>query len=101
MRNAAIWILVITSLACDSVEPIDRLADTYVDLLRYRDRTEQPDSSMIQTGIDSILATHGFTPAAYRSAFASLADDPDHLPAFFARVEVRMAATNPALTKTP
>jgi hypothetical protein len=88
-------------LACNVDPPVDRLADAYVDLLRYRDRTAQVDTSAIKSGIDSILAAHRFTVDTYRSTFASLAEDPGRLAAFFARVDQRLAETNPALLPQP
>ncbi|MCU0453961.1 MAG: hypothetical protein MUE68_09895 [Bacteroidetes bacterium] len=97
MRPLASSLLALFLIACDTTESTDRLADTYVDLLRYRDRAAQSDTSAIRAGIDSILSTHGYTPDGYRSAFASLADDPSDLAAFFSRAESRMSATNPAL----
>jgi hypothetical protein len=101
MRTLAFCFLLAGLYACSPDRSNDRLADAYVDLLRFRDRAAQADTSALQTGIDSILSAHGYTSATYREGFVLLADGPDRLQAFFARVEARLAETNPALQPTP
>jgi hypothetical protein len=101
MRHLMIALALTGMLACSAEPSVDRLADAYVDLLRYRDWSARADTVAIRAGIDSVLSAHGFTGDAYQSTFASLAEDPDRLTAFFARVDQRLTQTNPALQPQP
>lgn len=104
MRLSRLWILpVVLSgwMACDRSDDVTRLADTYVDLLRFRESTTGQDTAATRIGIDSLLTEHGFTPDSYQTAFSSLFDEPKTLPAFFERVDQRIAATNPVLQSRP
>lgn len=101
MRPLSIVLALSGILACSVDPPVDRLADAYVDLLRFRDLSTKSDTATIRMGIDSVLAAHHYSGESYHESFASLAGDPERLSAFFARVEQRLAATNPALQDHP
>lgn len=101
MRPTIIVFALTAILSCSAEPPVEQLADSYVDLLRFRDRTTRTDTTRIRAGIDSVLEVHGLTPNSYRAGLAALADEPSRLSAFFARVDERLAATNPALAPAP
>ena len=94
-------LLLLAVLGCNAPGTPDRLANVYVDLLRFRDTVSRPDTAAVRRGVDSILFAAGYTAETYQREFIALAEDPRRLPVFFDLVDQRLAATNPAARQTP